>query len=155
MSRVLIVDDDPDVRSLLRDLLELEDLEVVEAADGPAALSAVTTENPECVVLDIMMPGMSGLDVLRNIRSNPATQAIPVILLTALTDDETTWAGWTSGASVFLPKPFEPGPPGGMDPARAPRHRWSGLPLSPAIPGPRATAGPRPRFGRVAGSASH
>ena len=108
MSRVLIVDDDPDVRSLLRDLLELEDLDVVEAADGPAALNAVATENPDCVVLDIMMPGMSGLDVLRNIRSNPATQEIPVILLTALTDDETTWAGWTSGASVFLPKPFEP-----------------------------------------------
>lgn len=108
MSTILVVDDDASVRSLLRDLLELEDLTVVEACDGPQALAAIAAEPPDCVVLDIMMPGMSGLDVLRTIRAQQGTLDLPVILLTALTDDETTWAGWTSGASVFLPKPFEP-----------------------------------------------
>lgn len=105
---VLVVDDDDNVRSLLRDLLEMEDLNVVEACDGPQALAAIASNPPHCVVLDIMMPGMSGLDVLRTIRGQQETLDLPVILLTALTDDETTWAGWTSGASVFLPKPFEP-----------------------------------------------
>lgn len=109
MGDILVVDDDPDVRDLLRDLLELEDYEVREAADGPSALAAVQERVPDCMVLDVMMPGMSGLDVLRSIRAGSATKNLPVILLTAAGDDETTWAGWTSGASLFLPKPFDPG----------------------------------------------
>jgi DNA-binding response OmpR family regulator len=60
-------------------------------------------------VLDIMMPGISGLDVLTELRARPATKELPVILLTAMTDDATTWAGWSAGANVFLPKPFDPG----------------------------------------------
>ena len=110
---ILIVDDEPSVRALLRDVLELEDYEVEEAPDGTSAVAAFESQTFDLVILDIMMPGISGLDVLRKMRasspdspgSDPET---PIILLTAASDDETTWAGWTSGASVFLSKPFDP-----------------------------------------------
>jgi CheY-like chemotaxis protein len=113
--RILIVDDEPSVRALVRDVLELDDYAVAEAVDGTDALGQFGSELFDVVILDIMMPGVSGLDVLRQIRttkpdegyagSSPET---PVILLTAASDDETTWAGWASGASVFLSKPFDP-----------------------------------------------
>lgn len=110
MATVLIVDDEPNVRELIRDTLELEDHEVIEAVDGPTALDALRDEPlPDCVVLDIMMPGISGLDVLTEVRAKPLTKDLPVILLTAMSDDATTWAGWSAGANVFLPKPFDPG----------------------------------------------
>ena len=109
MSTILIVDDEPSIRSLVRDCLELEGHEIVEAADGPSALDAVASDNPDLMVLDIMMPGMSGLDVLTELRGQPTTKELPVILLTAMSDDATTWAGWSAGANVFLPKPFDPG----------------------------------------------
>jgi len=110
MATILIVDDEPSVRALIRDTLELEDHDVIEAIDGPGALTALHEGDlPDCVVLDIMMPGMSGLDVLTQLRSEAATKEMPVILLTAMSDDATTWAGWSAGANVFLPKPFDPG----------------------------------------------
>lgn len=110
MATILIVDDEPSVRALIRDTLELEDHEVLEAVDGPTALEALAgPELPDCVVLDIMMPGISGLDVLTELRQKPLTKELPVILLTAMADDATTWAGWSAGANVFLPKPFDPG----------------------------------------------
>jgi DNA-binding response OmpR family regulator len=110
MATILIVDDEPHVRALIRDTLELEDHEVLEAVDGPSALSVLREADlPDCVVLDIMMPGISGLDVLTELRRQPATKELPVILLTAMSDDATTWAGWSAGANVFLPKPFDPG----------------------------------------------
>lgn len=108
MSAILIVDDEPSVRALVRDVLELEGYDVVEAADGPSALSSVVDAKPALMVLDIMMPGMSGLDVLRTLRREHSGSDLPIILLTAASDDDTTWAGWTAGASVFLPKPFDP-----------------------------------------------
>jgi DNA-binding response OmpR family regulator len=110
MATILIVDDEPSVRDLIRDTLELEDHEVMEAVDGPSALEVLSSDQlPDCVVLDIMMPGISGLDVLTELRARPSTKELPVILLTAMSDDATTWAGWSAGANVFLPKPFDPG----------------------------------------------
>lgn len=108
MSTILVVDDESPIRDLVRDILELEGHDVVEAADGPAALDAVAAQEPDLLVLDIMMPGMSGLDVLRSLRREHSGSELPIILLTAASDDDTTWAGWTAGASVFLPKPFDP-----------------------------------------------
>ena len=110
MATILIVDDEPSVRDLIRDTLELEDHVVQEAVDGPSALEALSGGDlPELVVLDIMMPGISGLDVLTELRAKDSTKDLPVILLTAMSDDATTWAGWSAGANVFLPKPFDPG----------------------------------------------
>lgn len=108
MSKILIVDDEPSIRSLVRDVLELEGHEILEAPDGPSALALVDSDDPDLMVLDIMMPGMSGLDVLRTLRREHSGSDLPIILLTAAADDDTTWAGWTAGASVFLPKPFDP-----------------------------------------------
>lgn len=108
MTEILIVDDEPTVRALIRDTLELETYEVREAVDGDTALAAVAEAVPDCVILDIMMPGISGLDVLTRIRDQEDTKELPVILLTAAADDATTWAGWSAGANVFLPKPFDP-----------------------------------------------
>ena len=120
-ARILIVDDEPSVRALVRDVLELDDYDVTEAADGNEALAHFGSARFDVIILDIMMPGVSGLDVLRRIRASGdsdeakggqtqsgSSPEIPVILLTAASDDETTWAGWASGASVFLAKPFDP-----------------------------------------------
>lgn len=115
-AHILIVDDEPSVRQLVRDVLELDDYEVTEAVDGTQGLATFQSGSYALVILDVMMPGLSGLDVLREIRATDAGKdgyagsdpETPVILLTAASDDETTWKGWTSGASVFLSKPFDP-----------------------------------------------
>lgn len=115
-AKVLVVDDEPSVRALVRDVLELDDYEVFEAKDGTEALERFRSDLYDTVILDIMMPGISGLDVLREIRAGAdlpddyqgSPSDTPVILLTAASDDDTTWEGWTSGASVFIAKPFDP-----------------------------------------------
>ncbi len=108
MSVILVVDDEEPVRSLLRDTLELDGYEVREAEDGPSALVAFDEARPDGIILDIMMPGLSGIDVLREVRSRAGGADIPVILLTAAGDDKTTWDGWSAGASCYLTKPFDP-----------------------------------------------
>lgn len=107
MTRVLVVDDEQPVRRLLRDVLELDGYEVDEAVDGPGALAAVEAQRPDCIVLDVMMPGMSGIEVLTRLRAQPVGVDLPVLVLTAAGDDGTTWAGWQAGASYYLPKPFD------------------------------------------------
>lgn len=108
MPLILVVDDEGPVRALLRDTLELDGYDVTEAADGPSALAAYQSERPDGIILDIMMPGISGIDVLREIRGSADGSDVPVILLTAAGDDKTTWDGWSAGASCYLTKPFDP-----------------------------------------------
>jgi two-component system phosphate regulon response regulator PhoB len=108
MRSVLVVDDEPTVRSLVRDLLELNGYHVREASNGDEALTAVDTQPPDCVVLDVMMPGLSGIDVLAELRRRPQHDSLPVLLLSAADDDHATWAGWRAGASCYLTKPFDP-----------------------------------------------
>ena len=108
MPLILVVDDEEPVRMLLRDTLELDAYEVADAEDGPQALETFEERRPDGVILDIMMPGMSGIDVLRDIRSRPGGADLPVILLTAAGDDQTTWDGWSAGATCYLTKPFDP-----------------------------------------------
>ena len=107
MTTLLVVDDEPTVRALLRDLLEIENYDVVEAADGDSALAFVTQQLPDLVILDVMMPGLDGIEVLQELRKKHSASDLPVILLTAKSDDDTTWQGWTAGVTVFLPKPFD------------------------------------------------
>jgi CheY-like chemotaxis protein len=108
MALIMVVDDEEPVRLLLRDTLELDAYDVVEAADGPAALASFEERRPDGIILDIMMPGMSGIDVLREIRGREGGADLPVILLTAAGDDKTTDAGWSAGASCYLTKPVDP-----------------------------------------------
>jgi CheY-like chemotaxis protein len=114
-TQILIVDDESSVRAVLRDILESDGYHVSEAVDGQESLDKVSMGGIQLLILDIMMPGISGLDVLKTIRSGSIDAAsqqgidpsVPVILLTAASDDETTWAGWAAGADVFLAKPFD------------------------------------------------
>jgi EAL domain-containing protein (putative c-di-GMP-specific phosphodiesterase class I)/DNA-binding response OmpR family regulator len=107
MDRVLVVDDEESVRQLLRDSLELDGYLVSEAADAMQAMARISEDPPQCVVLDVMMPGMSGIELLERLRNDPATAELPILMLTAASDDVTTWAGWANGASYYVPKPFD------------------------------------------------
>ena len=102
---VLVVDDDPTVSDVVRRYLERAGLTVVLAADGPAALDAAAAHRPALVVLDLMLPGMSGLDVCRRLR---ARSDVPVVMLTALGEETDRVVGLEIGADDYLTKPFSP-----------------------------------------------
>jgi DNA-binding response OmpR family regulator len=105
--KILVVDDDPSVCALVKDVLELEGFEVTVAGDGYAGLRSIDAERPDCVVLDVMMPGLDGHGVLTRIRSKGGRH-LPVVMLTAHADDGQAWQAWTEGVDYFLSKPFEP-----------------------------------------------
>lgn len=107
-AKILVADDDPDVRSYLSALLRLEGHDVTTVADGTEALRAASEQRPAVVILDVMMPGSDGVNVLKQLRSQDDTAELPVILLTARVDDESTWAGWRAGCDSYIPKPFDP-----------------------------------------------
>ncbi|MBU1670155.1 MAG: response regulator [Actinobacteria bacterium] len=88
--------------------LKLNNYSVVEAVSGEQALEVIQTEPLDLVVLDIMMPGVDGWEVLRRIRSNTETQEMPVILVTAKTQDSDVIRGWELGADEYVIKPFNP-----------------------------------------------
>lgn len=108
MKSVLVVDDEHNVRTLVRDILEMNGYYVREAANGNEALAAVELETPDYVVMDVMMPGMSGIDVLAEMRRRPPLESLPILLLSAADEDRSAWAGWAAGASCYLTKPFDP-----------------------------------------------
>jgi len=108
ISKVLVIDDDPSVRRLVCDVLEAYGYTATSAADGFAGLRAVAAERPDCVVLDVMMPGMDGHDVLARLRATEEGARLPVVMLTAAADDDHAWRAWTEGVDYFLAKPFEP-----------------------------------------------
>ena len=101
--RILVVDDDANIRTLLRRLLTTEGYSVDEAADGPAALEKVEAQAPDLILLDIMMPGQDGLDVLEGMRR---TNDVPVILLTAKSEEADRVLGFRFGADDYVVKPF-------------------------------------------------
>ena len=104
--RILVVDDDPDIRALARRALSQDGHMVSEAATGKEALALIDAEPPNLVVLDLLMPEQGGLDVLKILRSRPATAALPVVLLTAMDDEASTRAGFELGAADYVTKPF-------------------------------------------------
>jgi class 3 adenylate cyclase len=107
-ARILVVDDTPDNLYLMSALLE-EQYDVATAESGEQALAAVASDMPpELILLDIMMPGMDGYEVLRRLRQNPATSNIPVIFLTALTSIEEEQFGLDLGAVDYITKPISP-----------------------------------------------
>jgi DNA-binding response OmpR family regulator len=108
MGAIVIAEDDPDIRSLIAAKLSDSGHRVTATGDGVAALVAVRRERPDAVVLDMQMPGMSGLDVVRMLRVDPATADVPVIMVTS--HDAAPYVGesFLSGADDFLAKPFSP-----------------------------------------------
>jgi len=107
MARILVVDDDPVTRALVRDVLEVEGYEVTAVPDGFAALRQVQLARPDCIILDVMMPGLDGHTVLDRLRAMDGGRDLPVIMLTAVTDAAQAWKAWSAGVQCFMTKPFE------------------------------------------------
>jgi len=105
---ILVVEDEPDISALVAYHLAREAYRVRTAADGTEAIRSVELEQPDLVVLDLMLPGMSGLAVLEELRRRDETRHIPVILLTARRGEEDRIAGLRLGADDYLAKPFSP-----------------------------------------------
>jgi two-component system alkaline phosphatase synthesis response regulator PhoP len=105
---VLIVDDEPEIVTITRDYLERAGFRVLSAGDGLTALRLARAELPSLMVLDLMLPGMDGLDVARSLRADPATRAVPIIMLTALVEEPDRLIGLELGADDYITKPFSP-----------------------------------------------
>ena len=106
--KILAVDDERHIVRLVEVNLQRAGYEVVTAYDGREALEKVKAENPDLVVLDVMMPYMDGFEVLKTLKADPATAEIPVIMLTAKAQDADVFRGWQSGVDCYLTKPFNP-----------------------------------------------
>lgn len=106
--KILVVDDEPDVVDLINNILLGENFEVICAYDGIAAIDYAESEKPDLVLLDIMMPMMSGYEVCQQIKSNPQTQRIPVICMSSAHTQEARSSSIRAGASTLLVKPFVP-----------------------------------------------
>ena len=104
--RIAVVEDDPAIGPMLSKILEMEGFDVTVISDGRSALSALSTGRYDAAVLDVMLPGMDGITILRQIR--PGNQQLPILVLTAKTDNVTTWEGWRAGANYLMNKPFDP-----------------------------------------------
>src|SRR3712207_6195046 len=102
---VLVADDQPEITKLVAMSLEAEGFRVLTAQDGPTALAHLTDSNPDVLLLDIMMPGMTGIDVLREVRDH---HPVPVILLSARSSAASVTEGLNLGADDYVTKPFHP-----------------------------------------------
>ncbi len=105
MKKILVVDDNPDSITILRSILEAHDYEVQTAQSGREALDQLRTDAPDVVMLDVMMPEMSGFEVLERIKTTHATSKIPVIMVTAKIQDEDVLTGYQYGADYYITKP--------------------------------------------------
>ena len=104
--RILVVDDDPRLLHIVQMYLAIEDFEVVTALNGEDGLREVESHSPDLVILDVMMPGMDGIEVCRRIRTNPDTAGIPVLLFSALSGDDDVERARQAGANHLITKPF-------------------------------------------------
>jgi CheY-like chemotaxis protein len=105
---ILVADDDEDILALVKAVLERSGHEVVTVADGAEALATVRTRRPDLAVLDITMPLVDGLEVLRRLRADAETAALPVVLLSAQAQEADIERGFVTGASAYIKKPFSP-----------------------------------------------
>ena len=104
--RILVVDDDPRLLHIVSLYLGIEGYEVIQASNGEDGLRAVSETPPDLVIMDIMMPGMDGVEACRRIRENPASQAIPVLMFSALSGDDDVERARVAGANHLITKPF-------------------------------------------------
>ncbi|MDO9637310.1 MAG: response regulator [Pseudotabrizicola sp.] len=105
-ARVLLIEDEPNITEAIRFILSRDGCEVTALADGVGAVAAVRAEMPDLVILDLMLPGVSGLEILAQLRADPATKGLPVMMLTAKGQGRDREAAERAGASHFMTKPF-------------------------------------------------
>lgn len=106
--KILTCDDERNIVRLIQVNLERQGYDVVTAYNGRECLEVVEREHPDLIVLDLMMPEMHGFEVLEVLKKNPETAQIPVIMLTARTQDQDVLKGWQAGVECYLTKPFNP-----------------------------------------------
>jgi len=105
---ILIVEDEPDILEVLEYNLKRESYRVLTAENGTAGLSIARTENPDLVLLDLMLPGLDGLEVCRKIKEDPLTRSIPIVMVTAKGEESDIVLGLGLGADDYVTKPFSP-----------------------------------------------
>jgi DNA-binding response OmpR family regulator len=110
MTRVLVVEDEEHIQRLIKLVLEKSDIDVATASNGEDALKhlASPANHPDLILLDILMPGIDGLQVLRSLKANADTKDIPVVMLTALAQENVVMQGIKLGAQDYIRKPFNP-----------------------------------------------
>jgi DNA-binding response OmpR family regulator len=108
MRKLLIADDESGIRSLVRMTLERDSYQILEASDGEEAIALAREFHPEVVLLDVMMPGLSGFDVCRALKDDPTTAEATVVLLTAKAQESDRAEGIAAGADDYFTKPFSP-----------------------------------------------
>jgi two-component system alkaline phosphatase synthesis response regulator PhoP len=108
MDTILIVEDEADIADLVKYHLEKEGLSARTVADGKQALDLIVRDHPSLIILDLMLPGVDGLEMCRRLRAQSATQGIPIIMLTARAEEVDRIVGLEMGADDYVPKPFSP-----------------------------------------------
>ncbi len=108
MTKVMVVDDEPDIVRLVSFSLRRHGFEVVEANDGLTAITLAEEESPDLILMDVMMPVMNGYDASKKLKENPKTRAIPIVMLSAKSQQTEMAAGIESGATEYICKPFTP-----------------------------------------------
>ncbi len=108
MAKILVVDDEVVVRDLLADIVKYAGHEAIKTDNGADAYEAACNEHPEVILLDVMMPGMSGIEVLQHLKGNPETRSIPVIMVTAKSQERDEMDAIRRGAWDYITKPLVP-----------------------------------------------
>lgn len=106
-TRVLLVDDDPAIQRMLAFALALEGYEILTASDGLEATDVARANRPDVILMDVMLPEMTGLEATCVLRRSRDTADIPILVLTALGGDQDVWSGWRAGADSYLTKPID------------------------------------------------
>jgi DNA-binding response OmpR family regulator len=105
---VLVADDDEDILLLVRTVLEREGYDVIATSDGAQAFAAALERHPDLAVLDVAMPELDGLEVLRRLRADESTRDMPIVLLSARVQEDDVKRGFDNGANAYVQKPFSP-----------------------------------------------
>src|SRR5712692_4058362 len=106
--KILIAEDSATIRRLVAARLAADGYDVVEAADGEEALNLARSNQPDLLILDKVMPKLDGFEVVRALREDPATKAVPIVMLTGSTDEDDVLGGLGLGVDEYMPKPFSP-----------------------------------------------
>jgi len=107
-AKVLCIDDDRLLLGLMKDVIEAHGFEALMAPDGPSGVELARTAHPDVILVDVMMPKMTGFEVCQRLRADPNLKGIPIIIMTAMTDPELKTKGLQAGANLAIPKPFNP-----------------------------------------------
>lgn len=106
--RILVVEDDYAIGAMLEGILGLEGFNASVVGDGSRALAALHSSAFDALIVDVMLPGLNGLEIVRAVRAHPRTAEMPILILTGNDDARSTWEGWRSGCDCYLTKPFDP-----------------------------------------------